>query len=142
MKCSTFIDKNHEEEVLIYAHERNNTVLEIERLTSNNKNIIGINNRETIILDLNIVNCFISENNKVYALINDKRYQVKEKLYQLVDLLGNNYIKINQSCIANIKQIKSFKSSIGGAILVTFKNNYYDYISRRELKNVKERLGL
>lgn len=74
MKCSTFIDKNHEEEVLIYAHERNNIVLEIERLTSNNKNIIGINNRETIILDLNIVNCFISENNKVYALINDKRY--------------------------------------------------------------------
>ena len=55
MKCSTFIDKNHEEEVLIYAHERNNIVLEIERLTSDNKNIIGINNRETIILDLNIV---------------------------------------------------------------------------------------
>lgn len=142
MKCTTYIDKNHTEEVLIYAHERNNIVKEIERITSDIKDIIGFNNRENIILDLNIVSCFISDGNKVYALINNNKYQVKQRLYQLIEILGNNYIRINQSCIANIKQIKSFKSSIGGAILVTFKNNYSDYISRRELKNVKERLGL
>ena len=142
MKCTTYIDKNHTEEVLIYAHERNNIVKEIERITSDIKDIIGFNNRENIILDLNIVSCFISDGNKVYALINNNKYQVKQRLYQLIEILGNNYIRINQSCIANIKQIKNFKSSIGGAILVTFKNNYSDYISRRELKNVKERLGL
>ena len=52
------------------------------------------------------------------------------------------YVKINQSCYANIKNIKKFESTIGGSLKVIFKNNYVDYISRRELKNVKERMGL
>ena len=52
------------------------------------------------------------------------------------------FVKLNQSCLANIKQIKEFKASIGGSVMVIFQNGYKDYISRRELKNVKERIGL
>ena len=53
-----------------------------------------------------------------------------------------SFIKLNQSCIANKNKIKKFESTIGGALKVIFKNGYIDYISRRELKNVKERMGL
>ena len=41
-----------------------------------------------------------------------------------------------------VEQIKEFKASIGGSVMVIFQNGYKDYISRRELKNVKERIGL
>ena len=87
------------------------------------------------------VNCFISESNKVFALTNEK-LQVKLRLYQVEELLDESYIKINQSCIANIRQIERVEATFSGALSVIFKNGYKDYISRRNLKNVKERLGI
>ena len=144
MKCYTYIDKNHEEEILIYSHERNDLVEEIEKIVSiNSINIIGTYENEIIKINPIEVSCFISENNKVFALIGDKKYQIKYRLYQLEEMDFNKYyIKINQSCYANIKKIKKFESTIGGSLKVIFNNNYIDYISRRELKNVKERMGL
>ena len=56
--------------------------------------------------------------------------------------LGTDFIKINQSCIANIRQIQRFDTSFSGTLRVIFKNGYTDYVSRRQLKAVKERLGL
>ncbi len=144
MKCYTYIDKNRDEEVLIYAHERNELVKDIESLVNSSQiEIKGILDDEIIIINPTEVSCFISEANKVYALIDEKRYQIKYRLYQLEELpLNKNYIKINQSCYANIKRIKRFESTITGALRVVFNNGYVDYISRRELKNVKERMGL
>lgn len=143
LKCTTIIGNEHEEEVYIYSKERSSLVIEIERLVeSNNHTIRGVNDEERIIVNPLDVCCFVSDNNKVFALIDDNKYQVKDKLYQLVESLNDNFIKINQSCIANIKKMDRFKTSIGGAVLVVFENGYEDYISRRELKKVKERLGL
>ncbi len=144
MKCYTYIEENHEEEVLIYAHERNQLVKDIENIVNTSQiEIKGLLGDEIIIINPVDVSCFISENNKVYALIGDKRYLIRYRLYQLEELeLNKNFIKINQSCFANIKRIKKFESTFTGAMRVIFSNGYIDYISRRELKNVKERMGL
>ena len=143
MKCQTIIDEKREEEVFIYAQKRSSLVDEIERLVeSNNLTIKGTKDDEIIIINPLDVTCFISQNNKVFALIGEKQYKIKERLYQLEEMMDENYIKINQSCLANIKRIDRFSSSLGGAIMVLFDNGYKDYISRRELKKFKERMGL
>ncbi len=144
MKCYTYIEKEHEEEVLIYAHERSQLVSDIENMVkSSSVELKGYLNDEIIIINPIDVCCFISEANKVYAMIGDKKYQIKYRLYQLEEMdINKNYIKINQSCYANIKRIKKFESTFTGALKVIFNNGYVDYISRRELKNVKERMGL
>lgn len=149
MKHYTYIDPSLEEEkVLIYAKERNKIVGEIEELVdSDGINLIGVDeesrDNETVKLNPIEVACFISENNKVYALVDKKRYRIKEKLYMLEEMnFKSYYVRLNQSCIANMKHISKFASSIGGALLVMFDNGYSDYIARRELKNVKERMGL
>ena len=143
MKCYTYIEKVKEEKVLIYANERTKLVDEIESLVqTSDVDITGTYNDEIIKIDINDVSCFISENNKVFALINDKKYQIKQRLYQIEEMNLASFIKINQSCLANKKKIKKFESTIGGSLRVVFKNGYIDYISRRELKNVKERMGL
>ena len=143
MKCYTYIKKDEEEKVLIYAHEKTRLVEDIESLVlSSEIDLNGTNDGEIIKIDINDVVCFISENNKVYALIGDKRYQIKYRLYQLEELNLNIFIKINQSCLANKTKIKRFETTIGGALKAVFKNGYMDYISRRELKNVKKRMGL
>lgn len=143
MKCQIIIDEKREEEVLIYAQKRYSLVDEIERLVaSNNLTIKGTNEDEIIVINPLDVSCFISQNNKVFALIGEQQYKIKERLYQLEEMLDDNYIKINQSCLANIKRIERFSSSLGGSINVLFDNGYSDYIARRELKNVKKRMGL
>ena len=143
MKCYTYIKENEEERVLIYAHDRTRLVEDIESLVlSSEIDLTGSYDSEIIKIDINDVVCFISENNKVYALIGDKKYQIKYRLYQLEELKLNMFIKINQSCLANKTKIKKFETTIGGALKVVFKNGYIDFISRRELKNVKKRMGL
>ena len=144
MKCFTFIDKNEEERVIIYAKEKTSLVEQIEKLVSSSGvSLTGTYKDTSILINPMDVSCFVVEGGKIYALINEKKYQLKERLYQLEDMSFNEYfVKLNQSCLANIKQIKEFKASIGGSVMVIFQNGYKDYISRRELKNVKERIGL
>ncbi len=143
MKCKIIIDATREEEVQIFAHEKSRLVEDIEQLIlSNEFELLGYNESEAIRLNLSDVCCFIIENNKVYAITERDKYQIKSRLYQLEERLPQNFVKINQSCIANIKMMERFDVSISGTLLVKFKNGYSDYVSRRNLKNVKERLGL
>ena len=143
MKLRIVIDKNHDEQILIYAHEKTALICDIEQLVNNDSfDLTGYGETETIKLNLYEICCFITEENKVYALTEKGKYRLKSRLYQIEENLNDNFVKINQSCIANIKKIDKFKASVGGALTVIFKNGYEDYVSRRNLKNVKERLGL
>ena len=78
----------------------------------------------------------------IYALTKDEKYKLKQRLYVLEEMLNRDFIKINQSCIVNVKKIQRFDASFSGAMSVVLKNGYKDYISRRQLKNVKERIGI
>ena len=143
MKCELHIDKNLDEKVLIYAHEQNKAVEEIKSFVENQDiELVGYKDGEIEKLNPNKVNCFIIENSKIYAITDDDKYHVKLRLYNLEEMLGESFIKINQSCIANIRKIKKFDSSISGTLSVIFKNGYIDYVSRRNIKSIKERLGL
>lgn len=143
MKLRIVINKEREEEILIYAHEKSQLINEIEELVNNSfLDLIGYNENEAVKLSLNDVYCFFTEDNKVYALTANESFKLKCRLYQLEENLNDTFVKINQSCIANIKKIDRFKASVGGSLTVVFKNGHCDYVSRRNLKNVKERLGL
>lgn len=143
MKLQIVINKDRDEEILIYAREKTPLIYEIEELVNNSSvDLTGYTENEAVKLSLNDVYCFISEDNKVYALTESNRYRLKSRLYQLEEKLNDNFVKINQSCIANIRKIERFKATVGGSLTVIFKNGYIDFVSRRNLKNVKERLGL
>ena len=143
MKCKVFIDKNHEEEVVIYSHQRNSLVEQIESLVNSQEiEITGYKEQETVKLDLSEIFCFICEENKIYALTEKERFKIKLRLYQLEEKLPQNFVKLNQSCIGNVKKIQRFNASFGGSLSVEFKNGYVDCVSRRQIKIVKERFGL
>ena len=143
MKCYTYIEEVEEEKVLIYAKERTKLIDEIESLViSSDIDLTGTYNEEIVKININDVSCFISENNKVFALIGEKKYQIRQRLYQIEEMNLSTFIKLNQSCLANKRKIKKFESTIGGTLKVIFKNGYVDYISRRELKIVKQRMGI
>lgn len=142
MKCEVFIDKNYEEKVIVYAHKRNALIEQIEKLVDfQGIEIIGYKEQEIVKLDLSEILCFICEDNKVYALTEKEKFKMKLRLYQLEEKLPQNFVKLNQSCIGNVSKIKKFAASFGGSLSVELKNGYKDYVSRRQLKLVKERFG-
>ncbi len=140
MKC-TFI-KDDRDEVIIYAKEKTPLTEEIERLCrSHGFELMGYTDRETLILEPYDVCCFTVEDNRVYARTDKGKYQIKWRLYQLEEELGESFVRINQSCLANIRKIDRFEATFGGSLSVIFKNGYRDYVSRRQTKTVKERIG-
>lgn len=143
MKCTLIITDEHEEEVVIYARERTKLTDDIEALVIGSvPELIGYKENQTVKLSSDSVYCFTVEDNKVYALTDSEKLQIKLRLYQLEEILSDTFVKINQSCIANIRKIERFDTSVSGTLLIKFKNGYKDYVSRRQMKAVKERFGL
>ncbi len=143
MKCTVILDKTREEEIIIYAHQKNDTIYEIERMVQEQPlQMIGFLNDEIIRLEVDDIYCFTVEGGKLYAIGEKEKYLIKARLYSIEEILDKSFIKINQSSIANIKKIEKFDASISGTLKVIFKNGHTDYVSRRNIKNVKERLGL
>lgn len=142
MKYSIIIDKDREEEAVIYAHERSRIVQRLEAILQDSATeLLGYRNDEIVRIVPADVLCFSVEEAKAYAITEKGKYQLKLRLYQLEEMLGTSFLKINQSCLVNVEKIESFKTSIGGALMVTLKGGYRDYVSRRQLKAVKERIG-
>ena len=143
MKCTVILDKTREEEIIIYAHQKNEMIFEIERMAQEKPlQMTGFLNEEIVRLEPQDIYCFTVEGGRVYAIGENEKYLIKSRLYNIEEILDKSFIKINQSSIANVKKIQKFDASISGTLKVIFKNGHTDYVSRRNIKNVKERLGL
>lgn len=142
MKFTVIIDENRTEEILIYAKERNELISEIEKLVLDDSKINGYKEREIVPFSVLETEFFVAEDNKVYAVTANDEILVKHRLYELEEILPPNFIKINKSCIANLNAVSGFDASISGTLKVKFKSGKVDYVSRRNLKNIKERIGV
>lgn len=143
MKCTVIIGTHEPEEVLIYAKERTKLIDEIEQLcTETLDTFYGFADGQVSILEQKDIYRFLTENNHIYAETEKGRYLIKARLYQLEQCLGTDFIKINQSCIVNIRKIRRFDVSVAGVLKVIFQNGAEDYVSRRNIKYIKERFGL
>lgn len=143
MKCEIIIDPSCEEKVVIYARKYSVFLEEIKNLSRQfTTEIIGYNGDEIKKLRPEDI-CYISViDGKVYAVCEDCRYVLKERLYTIEEKLPKRFIRINQSCLANIRKTQKFDTSISGTLKIFFINGDVDYVSRRQLKAVKERLGI
>lgn len=143
MKCTTIIDVCREDEVIIYSHARTALVEEIEALaTKGSSTLVGYGDGHIVTIAANELHAVTVEDGKTYALTAGGKYDLRRRLYEVEAILEPHFVRINQSCIGNVRCIARFDVSIGGALMVTFKNGYKDYVSRRQLKHVKERLGI
>lgn len=142
MKYKIYIDREREEEILIYAHEKNALVERIEELIlEQQRDILAFGDGEVVKLCEDEIFCFVVEEGRVFALTERDKLQLKMRLYQLEEQFPDRFVKINQSCLVNVDKIARFDVSIGGSLMVTMENGYKDYISRRQMRTVKDRIG-
>lgn len=141
MKCFVTIDKDVEEKVDIYAHEYYSLIDQIKQIVDNEQlSLIGYRDNETIPLSINKIQRFYIENSKVYCSDDQKTYLLKQRLYQIEEIVKESFVKVNQSCLVNVSYIQCFKSSWNGSLVVVLKNGEEDYVSRRQTKVVLERI--
>ena len=143
MKFTVILNSEREDEVIVYAKEKNSLVKSIEDLVNGADNYFTVQNERGIKrITEKEAYCFYIEDKKVYALTEKEKLLLKMRLYSIEEKLSEDFIKINQSTVINIKKIQRFDVSVTGTLKVIMKNGYTDYVSRRRIKNVKERLGL
>ena len=143
MKLKIVVDPTRDEEVIVFTHQRTPLVEEIERLVSEKPlELLGFSDTESVVLEYVKVSRFTVENDKIYAYVGQKRYRIKQRLYQIEQQMPDCFVRIHQSCLANLRQIARFEASYSGSLRVVFKNGDVDYVSRRNVRHVKERLGV
>ena len=143
MKYRIEISQTQSEDIIISAREKTPLLEKIEELLQEDKQtLFGYNGDDAVMLLHEDINCFFVEGGRVFAMTDTERWLVKARLYQLEVGFAKDFIKINQSCLVNRQKIVRFNTSVSGSLSVILKNGYKDYVSRRQLREVKERMGL
>ena len=142
MKFQLIIDKEKEEQIVATVHDRSPLTDEIEVLISKYADRIpGYTEDEIKMLSVSQIACITVLDGKTYAIdTQNKRYRIKQRLYELESALPSYFIRINKSALANEKALDRFSVNLAGSMDAVFKCGYREYVSRRCFAQIKRRL--
>lgn len=141
MKLQIIIGKENEEKITIYAHQRTPLIDEIEALISTHTDRIpGYTEDDIKMLSVSEIECVTVLDGKTYAIDSqNRRYRLKQRLYELEQQLPPSFIRINKSTLANEARLDRFAVTYAGSVDAVFKCGYSEYVSRRCFSQIKRR---
>lgn len=84
-----------------------------------------------------------SKNDGIVAVTANGSFKLKEKLYELEEILpANKFIRLSKSVIANLHELSRFEASFNGTLCVYFKSGAKEYVSRTYVNAIKEALNM
>lgn len=98
-------------------------------------NITTLNLEEILYIEAVDRKCFIYTAEKVYESLN-KLYELEQQLTEYL------FVRINKSCIVNLKNIDSIKTHIDRRLLITLSNGEQLIVSRQYAAGIKTLLGV
>ena len=142
MKFRLIIDPEKEEEIVATVHGRSSLTDELEALISKHTDRIpGYTEEDIKMLSVSEIQCITVLDGKTYAIDSEnRRYRLKQRLYELEAQLPSSFIRINKSTLANENALDRFTVTIAGCVDAVFKCGYREYVSRRCFAQIKRRL--
>jgi len=145
VKIRIEIDENLEEdEVTIKCKEINQTIKRVQQSISSANlipKLIFYKNDTEYYLNINDILFFETSENSVEAHTEKEVYKIKYRLYELEEMLPNNFVRVSKSTILNVNQIYSINRNLTSSSLVQFYKSYKQvYVSRNYNKILKQRL--
>lgn len=145
MKVKIEIDSNiSEDEIIIKCKEFNNEMKKIEQSimqVSKKANIIFYKDNKEYYLHLNEILFFETSCNGIDAHTLNEVYKIKNKLYELEEILPQNFVRISKSTILNVNHIYSIDKNLVSSSIVQFNKTHKQvYVSRNYYKILKQRL--
>lgn len=146
MKINIDIDDKYEDtSITIKANKWTKELEEIIAIAKreNQERLFGFLDDQTILLEPETIDFIYAEQRKVYAAIKKQRVEVKMKLYEIEEVLSPyHFMRFSKSVIGNLKQIERFELSFSGNLVVFFHSGNKEYISRKYVTKIKEKLQL
>lgn len=147
MQVKVLIDKIYTNmEIHVCNNEMDSDVTEMVNVISGlaNERLVGTDERgDKVILKPQEIIRFYAQKQKVMAQDEKGTYSIHKKLYELENSLDNmRFIRISKSEIVNLREIKKLDMDMVGTIKVILSDGTETYTSRRNVTNLKKKLGL
>lgn len=138
------IGPDEEEEIILKCKSLDDDMVElINRLKQGGGKLTAYKDGGMFFLEPEDVFYFESVEQKVFAYCRDEVYQMKGKLYQLLnELPGWKFVRVSKSVILNLSKVKSLTPAFSGRYEALLKNGEKVIISRQYVGSLKERLGV
>ena len=143
MDFKLIIDQEKKEEVVATVHERSALTDQIEMLVmqyAGTDRIPAYTEDDMKMLTYSEIECITILDGKTYAVDTaGTKYRLKQRLYELEEMLPTCFIRINKSALANENRLERFAATFSGAVDAVFKSGYKEYVSRRCFAVIKRR---
>ena len=145
MKVRIELDPQMDEpEMIIRAPRLTEDVARLQQLILEQKMtpLTFYKDRSEYFVDVSEILFFETDGEKIYGHTREEAYEVRQKLYELEELLPIAFCRISKSTIVNAKQIYSLEKSFSGTSTVNFYQTHKQvHVSRRYYQVLKERLN-
>lgn len=142
MQVEVKIDSSYTEpKVIIMTSSMTEEVQEIvKRLSDETPRIIsGSRDDKVEVLDQAELIRIYANSGKVFAVTDKGEYTIRLRLYELEERLdANQFVRISNSEIINLKKVSNFDLSFSGTICVKLENKTVTYVSRRYVSKIKK----
>lgn len=143
MKVRIEITDTNKPYAVIYTNEITSEVQQAVSLLDTKSELITANDDEKIvIIQPTEIYMIRIENSETIIYCENHKYCSKKRLYELLSLLGKDFIQISKSAVINLKQIDFVEPSFSGMMKLFLKNKQSEYISRKYLPEFKKYLVL
>jgi DNA-binding LytR/AlgR family response regulator len=146
MEIEIKIDGNYKEPKIIILTEKMSDEINllVRKITEDVPQMIaGFQNDHLKVLEQDEIFRIYTANNKVFANTSDGDYSLRLRLYELEERLEkNDFVRISNSEIINIRKVKAFDLSFTGTICVKLIDGTVTYVSRRYVPKIKQILGI
>lgn len=143
MKFRLIIDTTLEEEIVATVQERSSLTDKIEALVleyTGQDKIAAYTEDDLLQLSFDDIECITVLDGKTYAIdTKGRQLRLKQRLYELEEILPSCFIRINKSALANEHRLEKFTAAYSGAVNARFKCGYEEYVSRRCFASIKRR---
>lgn len=135
---------DEEEELILKCRSLDESLVEIiNRFKRGGGKLTAYQDGNMFFIEPEEVFYFESVEQKVFAYCKSEVYQVKSKLYELLDELpGWKFVRVSKSVILNLNKIKSLTPAFSGRYEALLKNGEKVIISRQYVGLLKESLGV
>ena len=144
MKVRIELDPQMDEpEMIIRAPRLTEDVARLQQLILEQKMtpLTFYKDRSEYFVDVSEILFFETDGEKIYGHTKEEAYEVRQKLYELEEILPIAFCRISKSSIVNTKQIYSIEKSFSGTSTVNFYQTHKQvHVSRHYYQLLKERL--
>ena len=144
MKINIDVDDSLQQDMItIHCREIPDEILELQRLlsqkqTGGQKISAYIDDTEYYV-DVKTILFLEADGNYISVQTAKSIYRVRQKLYELEELLPRDFLRVSKSTIVNTELIASIKKNITGASEISFRNSTKKaYASRNYIKALIE----